>query len=277
MNHPILRVLLLAVLALALMAPGPCRRVSDDDDTAGDDDTDDGTIEPTEEMKTAIQAVSEALEMNLVSSELAGAAAGEETDGSDRSNCPEITHGEGTVTVDYGEGCIPDSGILFGELSGSMFLTLDIDNLTVAGGFDELTYANFAVDGNMALTYEREPGVGIDLTQVMDMTFTEGPATFAIDEDLALTLRWTYLELDGSIDYDAGWESFFMAADTLRWDYDNLTLTCPLPTGGRINVQWEMFDVTITFYETSAQTGVAHVDAGTLDSDVNICAWWYGF
>ncbi len=194
----------------------------------------------------------------------------------DEDDCPYVTHGDGTVTVDYGDGCIPDSGIVFGEISGAATATIDLDERAISGSFDQLGYMGYEIDGELGVDFTREAGVGIDLLQQMDLTFTAGATVLSLYEDLQLTLRYTYMLVDGEIDYDAGWDSFDIEFEDVQWDYDNLTLTCPLPSSGSLRVQWEVFNVLFTFDEDSPQTGVVDVESNHNDGDFNICAWWWG-
>jgi hypothetical protein len=243
------------------------------------------TGNPDQEVEDATRAISEAMQINFFATELGQAATSDEASDTsssmlammlDEDDCPYVTLGDGTITVDYGEGCIPDSGILFGEISGSMSATVDREARSVSGTYEELSYMGYGIDGTMGLQFTREPGVGIDLVQQMDLTFTDSNISLSLYEDVMLTLRYTYLLLDGEIDYDAGWDSFDIEANDVKWDYDNLTLTCPLPSSGSMQVQWAASDVTFTFDEDSPQTGMVEVEGVRNAGDFNICAWWYG-
>lgn len=249
-----------------------------------DKDTDD-TANPDQDVEDAVRAISEAMGISFLATELGQAMTTEDSSDTgdppqltlmDEDDCPYVTFGEGTVTADYGEGCVPDSGILFGEIAGSVSASIDREARSVSSAFDQLSYLSYGIDGTLGLQFTREPGVGIDLIQQADIHFTDGPATLSLYEDVLLTLRYTYLLVDGEIDYDAGWDSFDIEADEVKWDYDNLTLTCPLPSSGTMRVQWDVFDLTFTFDSDSPQTGVVQVDGARNSGDFNICAWWYG-
>ncbi len=246
------------------------------------DRKDEDTADPEAELETAVRALSEATSMKNFASEVGQAATSDEDSDTsslmamDEDDCPYITVGEGTVTVDYGEGCVPDSGIIFGEVSGAFTASVDRDERAASASFESMGWMGYGIDGTMAVDFDRQPGIGVDLTEQVDMTFTDGGVTLSLVEEVAVTLRYTYMVVDGHIDYDAGYDSFDIEADEVQWDYDNLTLTCPLPSSGTMRVQWEIFDVLFTFDDNSPQTGEVQVESTRNEGTFNICAWWYG-
>lgn len=73
-------------------------------------------------------------------------------------SCPEISGIQGFSTLDYGDGCVPDSGFVLGPVVGSIRLDVGDDVTTDLGG---LTAGRVALDGR--LTARATPVSGLQL------------------------------------------------------------------------------------------------------------------
>jgi hypothetical protein len=268
--------ILLTVTALIIAAAfsmGPGRCVGADDDGNNNNNN---TVTPDPEAQEAIGALAEALEANRVAAEITNSASEGDEPSLKANGCPNVSRVDSTLTIDYGTGCSPASGFVPYDMAGSVTLDMDVANRSISGSFDGLTYGPYGLDGTISAAFTREAGLGVDFTEQMDLTFTEGTNSQSISQDVLLTVRHLFLEIDGTIDYDNGAGSYVIDATGVRWNYADLNLVCPLPIAGSVAVQVGLVNVTITFDTNSPSTGIAHVESQTMSGDVNVCAYWYG-
>jgi len=129
---------------------------------------------PTEEMETAVMAWNDATSASMLAAELMNPLASED-DGAAKSvdakaegYCPEVTSTTSSITLDYGEGCVPDSGLVPYEVSGSVTLERDYIARSLTGTADELVYGPAAVDGYVTASYSLlGGGTGVDIHEEM--------------------------------------------------------------------------------------------------------------
>jgi hypothetical protein len=79
------------------------------------------------------------------------------------TTCPELSGIQGFSTIDYGDGCVPDSGFVLGPVAGSVRLDVGDEVSTDVSG---LTAGSVVLDG--ALTARATPVSGLQLDLGLD-------------------------------------------------------------------------------------------------------------
>lgn len=183
--------------------------------------------------------------------------------------CPMVTRTgsltEFTVVADYGEGCVPDSGVFPQEIAGSAQIAYAERALTLR--FDSLSVDGHSVSGSVTGSYEGLVG-GLTLALLADLSFTgDGPSE--VDADLVAEVGATSCQLDGSAQtVAASGDSYALEATALVLDYAALA-TCPVPSSGTLVVALSATEATLTFTGDGAVT----VTWGGRDYEVDGCAY----
>lgn len=254
---------LLIVTAMALVTLWGCRRR---DEVVID------PITPSADMETALEVTNDVTTATLLATELT-MAVGADEESQKANTCPIVTRSLGSLTIDYGTGCVPESGLLPGEIAGSLTLTRDALNRTVTGTFTGLTYNQHSIDGEVSGSYTRQGTDGLDLMESMDLTIGVGGDSLDLVEDLTVQIRQTEVVLEGAVDYTDPTSVFSLDADGVAMNYVDLLASCPLPHGGMVTVAWESKVVTIEFQEHSPDTGYVTVSMGPVSGDVPLCEY----
>jgi hypothetical protein len=245
-----------------------------------DQDNNNNVIDPSPEMESALTASNDALTATLVATDITRTV--DDAVGSKpmkAGTCPEITREVGQIVIDYGTGCVPESGLVPGTVAGTITLDRDAVARTVTGSFDALTYDGQTLDGTVMASYTLLGGAtGIDLAQAVDLTLTTGNATIHVTSDAQVGVRATNVTLDGNLSIDDGTTERLLGADGIEMAYADLaTAACPLPRAGTLAVTWDQVAVTITFDADSPSTGYATVTSGVLSGDVPVCDYLGAF
>lgn len=254
-----------AGLVLLLALPG-CRR--------RDTEADIHPIDPTPEMEQAIAAAHDSMTAARMAAELTHSIDEDLQGNLKQDGCPEVTRTLTSVTLDYGTGCVPDSGLLNGVVAGSVTLQREPAQRTLTGTFDTLTYNGDTVDGTVTGTYTRlGGGNGIDLSETVDLVFNVGGTIVTVVQDLQLNVRATHVVVNGSAEYDDSTTWFDLDVDDIDFAYEDLAAVCPLPGAGIITVTFDTTTVTIEFHDHSPDTGYATVTFGPISGDVQVCEY----
>ncbi|MBT3221014.1 MAG: hypothetical protein HN348_18165 [Proteobacteria bacterium] len=232
---------------------------------------------PTAEMEEAAQATNDAIALILISAE----SASHVTDGRRDAICPAIssdgTLTDFTVTVDYGEGCTPTSGLWLAEVSGAYDVSYADETLSVA--FDDFSSIECAISGDISGSYDGVGLQGVALTLNTDLTGTCGSYEATLDvDDLTADIAPTKASLDGDTSLTSSDGSFGLNFGDLTFVYDDFWGECPLPSSGTVAVSIDDITVTITFSDTSPESGEVEVQQGRKKVTLNICEYaeyWY--
>lgn len=229
-------------------------------------------ITPSADMELALEATNDAMTATLLATELTQAV-GSEEESLKAGTCPIVTRSLGTITVDYGTGCTPESGLVPGEIAGSLTLSRDTLTRTVNGTFTGLNYDGSSIDGQVNGSYTRQGTDGLDLVETMDLTIGVGGDTLTIVQDVTINIRAMHVVLDGAVDYSDPTNDYEVDATGVDFDYADLAAACPLPHAGVVTVAWEAKLVTIEFQEHSPDTGYVTVTSGPLSGDIPLCEY----
>ena len=242
----------------------------------GNGDREQQPIVPSAEMKTAIATTADVLLVSRLATELSSTGTNDDTRDLRDLSCPEISRQTGTVTLDYATGCVPESGLVGGEISGTATFARDLTAHTLSGAFEELTYTgengDISIDGALAASCEIQSGQLI-IHQESDMILNAGATTLGIDQGVAISLSPGTLAIDGNAHYALSETTYTLDLDTLVWNRADLTTAvCPLPSSGNLSVIWENIVVLITFDQSSPQSGIAYVIGPLKEGYVDVCA-----
>ena len=232
-------------------------------------------LEVTPEVEAAIAAMNDATTGTLFAAELMTNFNESESAAAAKDDpCPTVVRETGQVVLDYGDGCIPDSGLLLYEMGGTVTLEYSTLQRSVEATLDQLTYDGNSINGTLAASYSLlGGGTGLDIEEAVDLTFMVDGSDIALQQDLLLLLRATYLEATGSLVYQDPLDTFDMTVDTVNFAYDDLWASCPLPNAGAITVDYDTFSVMMEFHADSPSTGEATVTYKGHSGEVNICAY----
>lgn len=263
---------LVALLIVSGLALGGCPRK--------DNDNNNNVIDPSPEMEAALAASNDALTATMVATDITRTV--DDAVGSKplkAGTCPEITREVGQIVIDYGTGCVPESGLVAGTVAGTITLDRDLQGRTATGSFDALTYDGHTLDGTVMVGYTLLGGTsGVDLVEEIDLLLTAGSATVHVTSDVEVGVRATHVTVDGDLTYGDGTTDFLLDAAGLELAYADLaTAACPLPRAGTLAVTWDQIAVSIAFDADSPSTGYATVTYGTLTGDVPVCDYLGAF
>ena len=236
-----------------------------------------GCKKPTPEMEEAAQATNDAIALVLISVE----SASHVTDGRRDAICPTVTSDgtltDFTVTVDYGEGCTPTSGLWLAEVSGGYDISYANETLTV--DFDDFSSVECGIDGDISDSFSGTSLQGVALTLNTDLTGTCGSYEAALEvDDLTAEFGLTDASLDGDTSLTSSDGSYALEFGDLTFVYDDFWGECPLPSSGTVTVVVDDVSVVFTFSESSPESGEVEVKQGKKTRTINICEYveyWY--
>lgn len=171
--------------------------------------------------------------------------------------CPAVSRVQGFATIDYGDGCVPDSGLVPVGMGGSV--RLDI-GARVTADLDGLFVGDVALDG--ALDARATPVSSVDTTLKLDQL---DPDAVVIALTLGLGQAPPY-SIHGTAQRNEGGVG-------VPLDFDEVVLPidgdCLAPTSGAITIEQGLYDVTFTF----SDDGTASVDRSDgAVGELDVCA-----
>ncbi len=225
---------------------------------------------PTE-AEGALPAISDLNTISLITTEVASQVISSST--REASPCPEIIR-EGsatdfTVTADYGEGCVPDSGLVVDEVSGAAHVGYADKELTV--GFSALSTYSAQIDGAITGSYESAGSSGLVLLLDSALTLATVEGELVVAESLVASVGLQETSLDGQGSLLAPYGSYEAVVDRIAYRYADLTGTCYLPYTGSVSVDVDGQSVTVAFDEDSPETGIATVTYRGQSWEVLVC------
>lgn len=225
-----------------------------------------------EQVDAAVVASQEALQAAALTAEASKQVVGD----SFRADnpCPAITK-EGsitnfTVTADYGDGCVPDSGLIADEVSGSVGVTAQEQSLTVDLG--QLTTSGTTVDGSVKGAYAFAGVNALVLSMDADLSMT-GTNNGHYVQDIDLTLTLTDAQLMGTSVAAGDVYEATVIFEMVVLDYASAAQgACILPSSGTAYVDLDGLAASIAFDADTPATGTADVTVdGITYEDVPVC------
>jgi hypothetical protein len=249
----------------------------DDDDSAGDDD-DDTTVDPFEAITAALADLNDVLALTAFSGDLNQDLDHEPEDvigrGGEGDPCPIRTFTTLSVSIDYGGGCVPDTGWTDDEISGAMTITVERVSHAITVAFDSLTINGLALEGSIAGSYDRVDGeLQVDAAVVLEVTTSPGSVEF----DASLTIAFPGeggVLVDGAVTFTDTEDNESSITLAGLWFVELSGASCPLPSDGTatIVVPDMMAPIVVTFDADSPSDGTASVAVGPVEEDVDVCA-----
>lgn len=173
--------------------------------------------------------------------------------------CPQVSRISGYVTLDYGDGCVPDSGWVAGAVSGTTRLDLGSDEVTA--DLAEMAAGGVALDGELSA----RPTPVSDLVVDLELD-TDDP-----DElELAVTVglgQAPPLRMDGTAQRNAGGVGNPMTLAGLVVPVPDGD--CFAPTAGTATVESGIYSLSLTFEDDGTTSVVRSDDA---EGSVDTCA-----
>ncbi len=232
-----------------------------------DDPADESTpLSPEEEQ--ALEAANDALAASLFATDSASYVLAQPT----RAVCPAIAK-DGTitdfvVTVDYGDGCTPSSGLVAAEMSGGLAVAYATQQVDVT--FDSLAADETSVDGWITGAYVAVGlGDGATITLDSELDF----ATVTTEQSLTAEIGSVGVVVDGTASVDSTEGSASSTIDAVSMDYLDIWAACPLPHGGSITVDVDGDEISVTFLEDTPQTGEVEVSFNAFTTTTTFCPY----
>ncbi|GEM_PF-4429595 len=225
------------------------------------------TPEPSDPGAQAVAVARTALVADLLMAEFASPLMGDVEGGS----CPEIRRvrdgDETTWELAYGEGCVPESGLLDVELAGTVALKAEEDVASV--GFD-----GFAIDGldlgGAGLGQIDDRGDG-ELQAALDLELGTDDGDFVLVRTLDLRMEQLGVTLAGSAGLGVGGSETTLVVDGVGVYYDDVADGCAMPSSGAITLGGAT-DGTLSFSATAASEGLVTVETSGSVEEVRYCA-----
>lgn len=171
--------------------------------------------------------------------------------------CPAVSRVQGFATLDYADGCVPDSGLVPAGMAGSVRLdigervTTDLAGLSVGG---------VALDGD--LDARATPVSSFDSTLKLDQV---DPDAVVVEVAIGLGQAPPY-SIHGDTQRNEAGVGVPMAFDEVVLPTDG---DCLAPTAGAISMEQGLYDLTFTFSE-DGMAAVSRSDGA--EGELEVCA-----
>lgn len=225
-----------------------------------------------EEMQDALVRTNEALALSLVALEPTSYGIDPEATLDDgyrhpaSGPCPSNEHDtddpdQFVAELDYGDGCLPRSGLLPTIVADSSVLTWDAGHFDVDYGGVLLALAN-VVEGSALGQVEQVDGVDERVTLEADLSVAGEEARLDGATSLAAVLTPDEVTIDGEVTLGGG---VVVSLEGVRLPYDEVRGECPTPTAGVATVTGGDKDLVVDLGEPGA--GEVTVTRGHRASD----------
>jgi len=164
--------------------------------------------------------------------------------------CPAVSRVEGFSTVDYGPGCVPDSGLVPAGLAGSV--RLDLGERLVAD-MDGLVLGGVALDGT--LDARATPVSAVETTLRLDQL---SPDAVELDLTIGMGQAPPFL-VHGVAQRNEGGVGVPLAFEEVELDGGG---DCLAPAAGSITIEQGLYEVVFTF-DGSDRVAVSRSDGVT--------------
>lgn len=197
-------------------------------------------------------------------------------------SCPETDEHEAggvvELSMDYGGGCIPDSGIVSTVVEGSGSLVYD--EPTVAVQVDAMGTGGAWLDGHAEGSWAELAGSDVEITLDAELVAT-GEVEAEIDQVVVATLLADGSTLAGDVEllYEGESVAVALSLDDVHLAYNPRVDPCPLPQSGEIGVWLDGEETRLSFTpEASAEGEATVVHQGSVNENVPLCdyAGFYG-
>lgn len=245
--------------------------------------------EPTTAQKqAAVSVTKDALVTALLASEFSRLLSAPDFGGDPGERCPTVTLEPHRIILDFGTGCVPTSGLLPGEVSGSVVLEHDPQTHMLSATCHDLAYEGKSVDGRIQGTFSLPGnGGGLVIDEAADFTVDDNGKIVTWEQDLDINIRLAYITINGESTrtepHDPPQTTPKKETDLqfngVRFEYTNLQAECPLPNAGSLTLHFFedklIFDTDITaevvFHHDSPQTGLVTLTIGAYSEELPIC------
>lgn len=170
--------------------------------------------------------------------------------------CPTVSRIQGFNTLDYKEGCVPDSGLVSGELAGSV--RLDIGD-RVSTDLEGLTLDGVALDGD--LDARATPVSAYDTRLKLDQLAPDAvelAVTVGMGQAPPFTVHGDAQRNEGGVGVPVVFDEVSLSGGG----------DCLAPTAGSITTEQGLYDVTFTFADDGT---AAVVRSDGQEGELTVC------
>lgn len=222
------------------------------------------TVEPSEAAAEAVAHARTALTADLLLTEFAAPL----LDGAGGGSCPvRSTIVDGSVTtwtLDYGDGCLPESGLLDLELAGVVRLSADDERAELYLQGFRLAGRSFEGSGEGELSAATADRISLDFGIELD------DPSLRIARAAEVELEPLRATLGGSAGVTTGGGDVLADLDAVTLYYDDVGQGCALPSAGQLSLS-EGVDATVTFSASAAAAGLVGVETAAGAEELRFC------
>lgn len=207
----------------------------------------------------------------LMASTIAGELAFNIADPPGLGGCPSGSVDGDVLTLSYGAGCVPDSGITTELVSGQAVVTVAGGSGVFVGDLESLGFENLPLVGEVSGTTSRAGDLLSADVEFVGLTWTEDGREVTFDGLLEVAADGGGFVLNAaSATFFAGWDPI------IEVDLEEVTVArgelgaCFVPDGGTIRMERDSWDATIVYSPDVAASGAVTVLFGDRDPETAV-------
>ncbi len=183
-------------------------------------------------------------------------------------SCPSGTWDGDVLTLDYGDGCVPESGVTTELVSGKAVVTVAGGSGVFVGDLESLGFADLPLMGEVSGSTSRAGDLLSADVEFVGLTWTEDGTEVSLDGLLEVAADADGFVLNAaSATFFAGWNPI------VEVDMEEVTAArgdlgaCFVPDGGTIRMERDSWDATIAYSPDVASSGTVTVTFGDRDPE----------
>ena len=184
--------------------------------------------------------------------------------------CPSGTVDGDVLTLDWGAGCLPDSGITADLISGSAVITVAGGSGVFVGDVESMGFADLPLVGEVSGSTSRAGDLLSADVEFVGLTWTEEGTEVSLDGLLEIAA-----DADGFL-LNASSATFFPGwAPVVELDLEEVTVArgelgaCFVPDGGIARMERDSWDATIAYSPDVASSGTVTITFGDRDPETS--------
>jgi hypothetical protein len=184
------------------------------------------------------------------------------------ATCPNGTHEGDDLTLDYGAGCFPASGITDETLGGAVQLTVAGGSGVFVGDLESMGFENLPLVGEISGSVSRAGDLLSADVEFRGLTWTEDGSEVVADVLFEIAADADGFVFNASAaNFMPGWQP------DILFELEEVTATreglgsCFVPDGGTLLLDRDSYTATIVFSEETASSGDVQIDYNDRDSE----------